>query len=162
MQAGQGRKTDGQTDMQAGQGRKMIGWTDRHAGRAGQGRKTEGWTDRHAGRAGQKDGWMDIQAGRKKDFVTCAYSSQVVKSPSPTFLVLTNLGHFDWDVTSLFQTMAGCPTTADLYNTSQVEMESTISANSNLPNINVSSFDALGIVRSCDCHKSYDFQKWWI
>ena len=101
MQAGRAgqkdRWMDRQTCRHAGQ-KDMDGWTDRHAGRqAGQGRKTDGWTDRHEGRAGQKDGWMDrqpckqdraerqmdgqtdMQAERKKDFVTCAYSSQVVQ-----------------------------------------------------------------------------------
>ena len=41
--------------------------------------------------------------------------------------ILTNSGRFD-HVTSLFQTMAGCPTTAEHYTTSQVEITSTISA----------------------------------
>ena len=39
------------------------------------------------------------------------------KSPPTTFFVLTDSGRFDFGM-SLFQTLAGCSTKAELYNTS--------------------------------------------
>ena len=59
-----------------------------------------------------------------------------------TFFLLTNFGRFDFG-TSLLHTVARCPTMTKFYNTSQVDIESIISVNRNVPNITVSSFDGI-------------------
>ena len=89
-------------------------------GRAEQGRAEQG-------RAGRQTGQAVRQA-----CIFCSWS--VFKITTTTFFVSTYYGRFDFG-TSLFQPLVGCPTRRNF--TSQVELESTYSVNSYLPNITV-------------------------
>ena len=74
------------------------------------------------------------------------------------FFILANLGRSDFGTCLRFRSWLGVQ--QQLNFTIRVEIKSTISVNSNLPNITVTSFDIIGdIVRSPDCHKSNDILK---